>query len=66
MDVLGIIVIVVGVALTFAGRLTGRSLPPDYDEESDDGFKELLFGVGKVITMIGIVFIIGGIICIVI
>lgn len=63
MKILGIIVIVVGIGLLFAGRITSRSLPPNYQEEQEDGFLELITTVGKVISGIGILFILGGIMC---
>ena len=65
MAILGYIIIIVGIALVLVGRLTKRSLPPDYSAESDDGFSDLLSGVGKGIMVIGIIFIIGGIVCII-
>ncbi len=63
MEILGIIVIVTGIGLLFAGRITSRSLPPDYREEQEDGFLELLKTVGNVISAIGILFILGGLVC---
>lgn len=62
MDILGIIIIIVGIALILAGRLTSRSLPPNYDANEDQGFLELLQSVGKMLAIVGIVFILGGIV----
>lgn len=65
MSILGIIMIVTGIGLFFAGRLTKRSLPPNYDAASDDGFLELLRSVGKFLETAGCIFMIIGAGCIV-
>ena len=61
MNILGIIIIITGMGLFFAGRLTKRSLPPDYDGSSDDGFLELLCSVGKTLEIAGGVFVVIGV-----
>lgn len=63
MNILGIIIIITGLGLFFAGRLTKRGLPPNYDGASDDGFLELLCSVGKTLEIAGGIFIVIGVIC---
>ncbi len=63
MGVLGIIMIVVGVTLLIVGRNVANSLPPNYQQEEDDGFLKLLQGVGKMISVAGVLFILVGILC---
>lgn len=65
MKILGIIMIVVGVALLIVGRNVANSLPPNYQEEEDDGFLKLLQGMGKMISVAGIVFGLVGILCLI-
>lgn len=65
MKILGIIMIVVGVALLIVGRNVANSLPPNYLEEEDDGFLKLLQGMGKMISVAGIVFGLVGILCLI-
>lgn len=65
MGILGIIMIVVGVALMIVGRNVANSLPPNYQEEEDDGFLRLLQGMGKMISAAGILFILVGILCLI-
>ncbi len=62
MKILGIIVMVVGIALVLAGRLVERSLPPGYEENPDEDFLKLLQSVGKVLGGIGIFFLVAGIV----
>lgn len=64
MQILGIIVIVVGVALFVVGKNMHRQLPPNYEEE-DDGFLQLLLSVGKMVSGAGIVFVVIGLIFII-
>ena len=61
MGILGIIMIVVGVALMIVGRNVANSLPPNYQEEEDDGFLRLLQGMGRMLSVAGILFILVGI-----
>ena len=63
MGVLGIIMIVVGVTLLIVGINVANSLPPNYQQEEDDGFLKLLQGVGKMISVSGVLFILVGILC---
>lgn len=63
MSILGIIVMVVGIALVIVGKNMGRYLPPNYQEE-EDGFLPLLQSMGGLLTKGGIVFCVVGIICI--
>ncbi|MGN0438588.1 MAG: hypothetical protein ACI4F4_08710 [Lachnospiraceae bacterium] len=64
MNILGIILIITGMGLFFAGRLTKKSLPPDYDAVADDGFYELLCSVGRVLEIAGCIFVVIGILCV--
>lgn len=63
MNILGIIIIITGLGLFFAGNITNKSLPPDYNAAADDGFFELLCSVGKVLKIAGCVFVVIGILC---
>lgn len=65
MDILGIILIVVGVALMIVGRNVANSLPQNYQEEEDDGFLRLLQGMGRMLSVAGILFILVGIFCLI-
>ncbi len=65
MGILGIIMIVVGVALMIVGRNVANSLPPNYQEEEDDGFLRLLQGMGRMLSVAGILFILVGILCLI-
>lgn len=65
MGILGIIMIVVGVALMIVGRNVASSLPPNYQEEEDDGFLRLLQGMGRMLSVAGILFILVGILCLI-
>lgn len=65
MGILGIIMIVVGVTLLIVGRNVANSLPPNYQQEEDDGFSRLLQGVGKMLSAAGIAFILVGILCLI-
>lgn len=65
MGILGIIMIVVGVALMIVGRNVANSLPPNYQEEEDDGFLRLLQGMGRMLSVAGILFILVGIFCLI-
>lgn len=65
MDILGIIIIVVGLALLIAGRNMDRHLPPDYRSDEDDGFLQLLRSMGRLMSGMGIAFLIIGLCCIV-
>lgn len=64
MQILGIIVMVVGVVLFMVGRNLDRYLPPDYQSEEDDGFLQLLQSTGRMIRGAGVVFLIAGIVCV--
>lgn len=64
MNILGIIIMVVGMALVIVGRNMGRYLPPNYQEEEEDGFLPLLQSMGSLLAKGGIVFCVVGIICI--
>lgn len=63
MQVLGIILLVVGMVLVIVGRNVGRYLPPGYQDE-EDGFLQLLQSVGNLVSGIGIVFLIMGLLCV--
>lgn len=65
MGILGIIMIVVGVALMIVGRNVANSLPPNYQKEEDDGFLRLLQGMGRMLSVAGILFILVGILCLI-
>lgn len=65
MGILGIVMIVVGVALMIVGRNVANSLPPNYQEEEDDGFLRLLQGMGRMLSVAGILFILVGILCLI-
>lgn len=65
MGILGIIMIVVGVALMIVGRNVANSLPPNYQEEEDEGFLRLLQGMGRMLSAAGILFILVGILCLI-
>lgn len=65
MQVLGIIMAVVGIALIITGKGMVKYLPPDYVEESDDGFKLLLIHMGKLLTGAGGVFLFLGVVLII-
>lgn len=64
MNILGMIIVITGIALIFAGRLTRRSLPPDYHMDADDGFFKLLDSVAKFLERAGGVFVLIGMVCI--
>lgn len=66
MQILGIIVLVVGMALLIVGRNVDKHLPPGYQGEEDDGFLQLLQSVGNLVSGAGIVFLIIGLLCILI
>ena len=63
MNILGVLIIITGLGLFFAGRITQKSLPPNYDRASDEDFFELLSGVGKTLEIAGGIFVVAGIIC---
>lgn len=65
MQILGILVMIVGIALVLVGKNLSRHLPPDYQQE-DDGFLELLQSFGSLISGAGVVFLVAGMVCIVI
>lgn len=65
MQILGFIIIVVGLVLIIVGKNLARSLPPDYQEQEDDNFLELLQGMGSLLAKGGIVFCVAGILCII-
>lgn len=64
MQILGIILLITGAVLMLAGRNVAGSIPPHYDANEDDDFRALLGQVGKFLKMIGVLLIIGGMICI--
>ncbi len=66
MQILGMIIIVVGIALIIVGKRVAGYLPPDFEEDSDDGFMQMLLSMGKIIMYAGIVFIVAGILFVVI
>lgn len=63
MKILGILLAITGAALFFAGKITAGSLPPNYSDDGDDGFLELLIRVGSFLKAIGGLFVIAGVIC---
>ena len=64
MKILGMIIMVVGAALILAGRNVAGNIPPDYQGEDDGSFLKLLQGMGKMLSIAGIIFILAGLVCI--
>lgn len=62
MQILGFIIIVVGIALVIAGKKVAGYLPPGFEEEADDGFAQMLLSMGKILMYAGTAFIAAGII----
>lgn len=65
MKILGIIIMVVGAALILAGRNVAGNVPSDYQGEDDGSFLELLRGMGKMLSIAGIIFLLAGVVCVV-
>lgn len=63
MQILGIIILVVGIVLFIVGKNLTRYLPPNYQENDEDGFLQLLKSMGKLVCGGGIVFLAIGLIC---
>lgn len=63
MKILGIIIMVVGIALILAGRNVAGNVPPDYQGEDDGSFLKLLQGVGKMLSIAGVIFLLAGLVC---
>lgn len=61
MIILAIIMILVGIVLWIVGRNITRYLPPNYDG-GDDGFLELMKTTGGFIQIIGVGFLVAGIV----
>jgi len=63
MVILGLIMIVVGIALIFVGKNVTSYLSHNY-QGGDDGFPELMKSMGNLLAVAGVIFIIAGCICI--
>lgn len=64
MQILGILVIVVGVVLILVGKNVAGYLPPDY-QDGEDGFLQLVQSMGQQLRRAGLVFLAAGAVCIV-
>ena len=63
MQILGLIGIIVGLTLFFVGRSLHRYIPPDYNEEDRESVVNALLHTGKMISGLGVFFIIVGAVC---
>lgn len=64
MQILGIILIIVGLVLLIVGKQLPTYLPPGYQQEEEDAdIYEALQGLGKVLSGIGIVFLVAALVC---
>lgn len=64
MQILGIILVIVGLVLFVVGKKLPAYLPPGFQQEEEDAdLYELLQGMGKMLSGIGIVFLVAAIVC---
>ena len=63
MQILGCILIIVGMVLIIVGRNLSKQLPPNYQENEEDGFLQLLQSMGNLVVGAGIILLIIGFVC---
>lgn len=66
MSILGLIIVIVGIALIIVGRNVAGNVPPNYQDDDDGSFLQLLQTMGKLIGGAGMVFLVTGLVCMVI
>lgn len=66
MSILGFIIIIVGIALIIVGKNVASNVPPNYQDNDDGSFLQLLQSMGKLIGGAGMVFLVTGLVCMVI
>lgn len=60
MKILAMIIIIVGIALIIVGGNISKYIPPNYYETEDKEFIQLLKNIGRMIAVIGSVFLLIG------